>query len=860
MPANHSAPTPQSVRQEIEAEQDAKQSLLRDLEKLASLGGDAAVTAFEERVLRQPFELKVWFGYLEVLDTPKQRYEIYERALSYLPGSYKLWYAYIRERKEKVRGLPIDSPAYDAMNDVFDRAIVFMNKMPVIWLMYCDFIVDQRLVTRARRTFDNALRSLPVTQHYRVWEKYLSFVEQEWVPHVTAIRVYRRYLKLEPNHVERFIAYLKKIGQLDRAACLLHDNLNRENFVSCEGKTRHQLWYELCELIADHPEQVKSLRIEPIIRGGIKKFTDEVGKLWCSLADYYVKRGHFESAREIYEEGMATVTTVRDFSLIFDAYNKFGETLLTAKTAAADDLALQSTKATSEAERTQIECDAEDMMLDIDLMLSRMEDLNSRRALLVSSVNLRQNPHNVHEWHKRVKLFDDPAKVCEAYAEAVRTVEPERAIGKPHSLWCNFAKYYEKHNALNDARAIFERATSANFRQPDELASVWCEWAEMEIRHKNFKKALEVMRKAIRNALNAADSVKRKPRGGPVTQEDFRYDYKQKPVQTKLVRSTKLWSFYVDLEESLGTLQSTKGVYEQMMEIRVATPQHILNFAALMEEHKYYEESFKVFEKGVAAFPFPHAAAIWTKYLNKFIERYGGRKLERARDLFEQVLEKVPPEQAKEFYLMYATMEEKYGLAKRSMSIYDRATDKVPDSDKLSVYRVYISKVAEFFGVTKTREVYEKAIEKLNDVDSKEMCLRYAELERQLGEIDRARAIFIHASQFADPRVDAEFWKKWHEFEVQHGNEETFREMLRIKRSIMAKYTTVRFGGKPSEVIGGTVAPSDAMAQVEATEESSTGDVSMGGVGAPPEPLRAPTAEGESMGALARFRKAGVQA
>ena len=33
------------------------------------------------------------------------------------------------------------------------------------------------------------------------------------------------------------------------------------------------------------------------------------------------------------------------------------------------------------------------------------------------------------------------------------------------------------------------------------------------------------------------------------------------------------------------------------------------------------------------------------------------------------------------------------------------------------------------------------------------MCLRFAELERKLGEIDRARAVYAHTSQICDPRV-----------------------------------------------------------------------------------------------------------
>jgi len=70
------------------------------------------------------------------------------------------------------------------------------------------------------------------------------------------------------------------------------------------------------------------------------------------------------------------------------------------------------------------------------------------------------------------------------------------------------------------------------------------------------------------------------------------------------------------------------------------------------------------------------------------------------------------------------------------------------------------------------------------------MCVRFADLERKLGEIDRARAIYMHASQMADPRTTPTFWKVWHDFEVRHGNEDTFREMLRIKRSVQAQFNT----------------------------------------------------------------------
>lgn len=88
----------------------------------------------------------------------------------------------------------------------------------------------------------------------------------------------------------------------------------------------------------------------------------------------------------------------------------------------------------------------------------------------------------------------------------------------------------------------------------------------------------------------------------------------------------------------------------------------------------------------------------------------------------------------------------------------------------------------------------QQAIESgLPDKDVKTMCMKYADLEKSLGEIDRARGIYNFAAQFADPRSDTDFWNTWHEFEVQHGNEDTFREMLRVKRTVSASYSQVLF-------------------------------------------------------------------
>ncbi len=109
-----------------------------------------------------------------------------------------------------------------------------------------------------------------------------------------------------------------------------------------------------------------------------------------------------------------------------------------------------------------------------------------------------------------------------------------------------------------------------------------------------------------------------------------------------------------------------------------------------------------MYERGVELFTFPVSFELWNIYLSKFVKRYvstrclysvatkafcqqGGTKLERARDLFEQALEKCPPKSCKPIFLMYAKLEEDYGLAKRAMGIYERATQVVADDDKSEV-------------------------------------------------------------------------------------------------------------------------------------------------------------------------------
>ncbi|XP_004348871.2 XPA binding protein [Capsaspora owczarzaki ATCC 30864] len=752
---------------------------------------------YEEDILRNPHSVQGWLRYLNHRKQRPGRNMIYERAVKALPGSYKLWYMYLTERRRQVKGRCVTDPSIEALNNTYERCLVFLHKMPRIWIEYCQFMVEQRRITRTRHVFDRALRALPLTQHDRIWPMYLKFVRSHPIPD-TAVKVYRRYLQINPQDAEEYINYLVQADRLDEACQrLAYDCVNKEDFVSQHGKSQHQLWVELCELMSQNPDKVVSLKVDAIIRGGLSRFTDMTGKLWTCLAEYYIGLGLLEKARDIYEEAMLVVSTVRDFSQVFDAYAQFEEQLLNAKIKAATDA----------------EDDAPDEALDqdIDLRMARFEFLMDRRPLLLNSVLLRQNPHNVNEWLKRAELYkgqDD--KIVESFTQAISTVDATKAVGRLADVWVEFAKYYESKSRLKDARATFEKGSRAPFKTVDELSHLWCQYAEMELRQKAPQRALSLMQQATSAPARAGKSV------------DF-FDPAES-VQRRLHKSVKLWTFYVDLEESIGTFQSTKAVYERILELRIATPQIIINYGLFLEENKFYEDAFRVYEKGVGLFKWPVVFDIWNTYLTKFVRRYGGNKLERARDLFEQCLEGCPAKYAKTLYLLYAKLEEDHGLARHAMAVYDRATQNVELKERYEMFSIYIKRASEIFGVTHTRPIFDKAIEVLNDRECKQMCVNYAEMERKLGEIDRARAIYQHASQLADPRVDPQYWSTWQEFEVRHGNEDTFREMLRVKRSVQAHFNSqvsyisahmVAAKQAPPPTLASTI-PTDKMAALEA--------------------------------------------
>lgn len=168
---------------------------------------------------------------------------------------------------------------------------------------------------------------------------------------------------------------------------------------------------------------------------------------------------------------MNKVITVKDFTIIWDAYAEFEDGLLNAQAASLTGSNCYINKLNLLGDEK-----SEDETLEFDLRAARYEYLIDRQPLLLNSVLLRQNPHNVHEWLKRAHLYKNDVRlkllhdcnlidrmVAETYNTALATVDPLKAKGKPHMLWINYARFYEEHDDLPNARKIFEKAVKVRY-------------------------------------------------------------------------------------------------------------------------------------------------------------------------------------------------------------------------------------------------------------------------------------------------------------------------------------------------------------------------------------------------------------
>jgi len=68
----------------------------------------------------------------------------------------------------------------------------------------------------------------------------------------------------------------------------------------------------------------------------------------------------------------------------------------------------------------------------------------------------------------------------------------------------------------------------------------------------------------------------------------------------------------------------------------------VLNFTRFLQAASLFEESFRVFERSIDLFPWPHKYELWLEYLTVMVRRFKDSKVERVRELFSKCFQSLP--------------------------------------------------------------------------------------------------------------------------------------------------------------------------------------------------------------------------
>jgi pre-mRNA-splicing factor SYF1 len=607
-----------------------------------------------------------------------------------------------------------------------------------------------------------------------------------------------------------FIDMLIEDGRLCEAAIRFHSHLSANSFRIKTGENLWEKYYKkyldvLVQSATSKRQSSDSSRLQyplsddfvsSIFRDAMDRFKSREGLIWSMFATYFVRKGESDMAKKLYEEALSRVKSVRDFSLVFDAFAMFQE--------------MQLGKLLKRAAKNP---DSAEIREESDRLLEAFQALLDRRELFLNDVLLRKAPNNVAFWLQRVAILlkagpeDDLVlqKAHQTYADALMTIDPKKASnGLVSDIFIAFAKQINSEAAKSGEQAkdssaymkaicIYEKGVDYPFKSVQELGQLWIAYGELVKSVEGREAALAVLARATK----------------PLVSGYVDYFDDTLPVQQRVHKNIKVWEYILSLEKEIGSRARLCATFDTILDLKLANIALLLDYASTLEcTFHDLPAAFKVYSRGIELFGYPSAFALWNVYLPKIIQYYEGKNTVLVRDLFEEALTNVPKQYAKPICILYGAWEEQHGQKKKALSLYERAVGLVKDEEQLAMYEYWLAKTLQHDNFLAMRPIYQKALQTLGEQDAQHIALRFSKFEEKLGELERARAIYAFGAQLANPEVATAYWDKWQEFELLHGNQDTFREMLRVKRAIQSQFKSTLVQFVPSS----TPAPSQSEA------------------------------------------------
>lgn len=387
-----------------------------------------------------------------------------------------------------------------------------------------------------------------------------------------------------------------------------------------------------------------------------------------------------------------------------------------------------------------------------DYDIDQYEKLINNRQIMINNIYLKGDANSLDTWFRRFEIYEDKKDInglLMTFVEAIKSINPLTCYSNEgHRLcdiWIKYAQIYSSKKDLKTADLIYSKSVTSKFKSVSDLEEIYCNWAKIYVESDNFEKGLLVLESVI-----------------------FKAD--------DISRSIRLWSYYFEIMEIyVDDIARIKAAYSKMIELKYATPLMLFQFANFLEDEGEINESFKIYEIGLKEFNDKSIRfEIYNNYLVKMIQF--NQDTERTRDLFDKSLADLPKDLVKPIIILYSEFEYSKGLIIKS---FDIVNDYILSTslDPIELIMILISK---FDGQVDLRQWFEKWMTlKLTNDSLIKLSKEFIKYEIKAKQFERVRSLF----EYLHSNVEYPF-KDWEDFELEYGDESTFKKMIRFKNQI----------------------------------------------------------------------------
>lgn len=414
----------------------------------------------------------------------------------------------------------------------------------------------------------------------------------------------------------------------------------------------------------------------------------------------------------------------------------------------------------------------------------KTRNINHARNLLDRAVTIL--PRIDKLWYKYVYMEETLGNVpgTRQVFERWMSWEPDE------TAWMAYVKLEKRYAEFDRARAIFERFTVVH---PEPRN--WIKWAKFEEENGTSQLVRDVFGVAIETLGDDFMDEKlfiayARYEAKLKEYERARSIYKYALDRLPRSRSTALHKSYTQFEKQFGNREGVEDVilakrrvqYEEQLKADPNNYDLWIDLARLEESGGDVDKVRDTYERAIAQIPTSQQKRDWRRYIYLWVfyavwEETTNNDPDRARQIYQECLKLIPHKKwtFSKIWLMKAQFEVRQLQLMAARKAMGQAIGMCP---KNKLFKGYIDMEKQLFEFERCRMLFQKQIEW--DPSNSEAWIQFAELERGLDDLDRARAIYELGIQQPTLDMPELVWKAYIDFEDYEGEYDRARALYEL--------------------------------------------------------------------------------